>query len=111
MAQNKDMSTTTHLGSEDHSHHPTPGTYFKVAITLSVITAIEVGVFYVEGLSYGIIPILAILSSLKFALVIMFYMHLRYDNRLFSGLFLTGLALAFLVVIALLALFKFFAFG
>lgn len=110
MAQNKDMSTTTHLGFEDHSDHPTPGTYFKVAITLSVITAIEIGVFYVEDLSYGIIPILAILSGLKFALVIMFYMHLRYDNRLFSGLFLTGLALAFLVVIALLALFKFFAF-
>ena len=108
MAQNKDMSTETHLGSEDHSDHPTPLTYFKVAMTLSAITAIEVGIFYVEGLSYGIIPILTILSGMKFALVIMFYMHLRYDNRLFSTLFLTGLTLAFLVVIALLALFQFF---
>jgi|TARA_Y100000590_G_C15743751_1_gene1021219 cytochrome c oxidase subunit 4 len=108
MAQNEDMSTETHLGSENHSDHPTPLTYFKVAMILSIITAIEVGIFYVEDLSYGIIPILTILSVMKFALVIMFYMHLRYDNRLFSTLFLTGLALAFLVVIALLALFQFF---
>ena len=88
--------------------HPTPLTYFKVAITLTVITAAEVAIFYVEDLGKGIIPVLVILSATKFALVAMFYMHLRYEARLFSGLFVGGLALAFAVGLALLGLFRFF---
>ena len=91
-----------------HTGHPTPGTYFKVALILSVITAIEVGIFYITALGKGIIPVLTVLSIAKFALVAMFYMHLRYDARLFSGLFVGGLALAFAVVLAVLGLFKFF---
>ncbi len=94
-------------GSESvHMGHPTPGTYFKVAITLSAITAVEVGVFYMEFIKHGIIPVLVVLSALKFALVAMFYMHLRYDNRIFSWLFIGGLLLAVTVGIALLGLFQ-----
>lgn len=91
-----------------HTGHPTPMTYFIVAMTLSALTAIEVIVFYFTWLGYGIIPVLVILSGAKFALVVMFYMHLRYDARLFSVLFVGGLALAFAVVFALLGLFHFF---
>jgi len=96
-------------GHSAETQHPTPLTYFKVAMSLVIITAIEVGVFYVEDLGKGIIPILIILSGGKFALVAMFYMHLRYDARLFSAFFVGGLALALSVSLALLALFKFFA--
>ena len=88
--------------------HPTPLIYFKVAMTLVAITAAEVGIFYVEGLGRGIIPILVIMSGVKFALVIMFYMHLRYDDRLFTRMFIGGLALAGSVVLALLGLFQWF---
>ena len=92
-----------------HTGHPTPLTYFKVAMTLSIITAAEVAVFYVEGLGHGIIPVLVVLSAAKFALVAMFYMHLKYDARLFSWLFVGGLTLAVAVFIAVLGLFQFFA--
>ena len=88
--------------------HPTPKMYVMVAMTLSAITAIEVAVFYVTWLGRGIIPVLAILSVVKFALVAMFYMHLKYDARLFSTFFVGGLALAFAVVLALITLLKFF---
>ena len=88
--------------------HPTASTYFKIALILAAITAGEVVVFYIEGLGHGIIPVLVVLSGAKFALVAMFYMHLRYDAKLFSGLFVGGLALALSVVLALLGLFKFF---
>ena len=91
-----------------HTGHPTPLTYFKVAMTLVVITAAEVGIFYVGGLGRGIIPILVILSGVKFALVVMFYMHLRYDDQLFTRMFIGGLALAGSVVLALLGLFQWF---
>ena len=88
--------------------HPPALTYFKVAMLLALLTAAEVGVFYIEGLGHGIIPVLVLLSGTKFALVAMFFMHLRYDARLFTGLFFGGLTLAVLVSLALLALFKFF---
>ena len=104
----------THATVEDsagetvHTGHPTPLTYFKVAMTLSAITAVEVAIFYAEWLGYGIIPVLVILSGAKFAMVVMFYMHLRYDARLFSTLFVGGLLLAITVVFALMGLFRFF---
>ncbi|HBD84146.1 MAG TPA: cytochrome C oxidase subunit IV [Dehalococcoidia bacterium] len=91
-----------------HTGHPTPGTYFKVALILSAITAIEVGVFYITALGKGIIPVLTVLSIAKFALVAMFYMHLKFDHKLFTTLFLSGLALAMIVVFALISLFQFF---
>ena len=91
-----------------HDTHPTPMTYFKVAMALSLITAIEVAIFYVNWLGYGIIPILVILSGAKFAMVAMFYMHLKYEARLFSGLFVGGLTVAIGVTFSLLALFRFF---
>lgn len=97
-----------HAAAEVHTGHPTPKTYFIVAMILSAITAVEVAIFYATWLGHGIIPVLAILSTVKFAMVAMFYMHLRYDNRLFSSLFVGGLALALSVVFALIGLFKFF---
>ena len=90
-----------------HTGHPTPLTYFKVAIALCAITAAEVGVFYVAGLGRMIIPVLVILSATKFSLVVMFYMHLKYDTKLFSGFFLGGLALAITVFLVVLSLFYF----
>lgn len=95
-------------GATGHTGHPTPFTYFKVAMTLSIITAIEVGIFYIEDLGKGIIPVLVVLSTAKFALVAMFYMHLRYDSRIFTALFVGGLALAISVTLAVLGLFQFF---
>ncbi len=97
-----------HAAAEVHTGHPTPRTYFIVAMILSAITAVEVAIFYATWLGYGIIPVLAVLSTVKFAMVAMFYMHLRYDSRLFSSLFVGGLALAFSVVFALIGLFRFF---
>ena len=108
------MTETTHDDTEQtpggivHTGHPTPLTYFKVAMILLAITAAEVGVFYVEDLGKGIIPVLVVLSSAKFVLVAMFYMHLRYDARLFSGLFVGGLVLALSIGLSMLGLFKFF---
>ncbi len=106
------MSQDTQLAADNvesvHTGHPTPATYFKVAMILSAITAIEVGIFYLEFLSYGIIPILGLLSTAKFILVAMYYMHLKFDSVIFSTMFVSGLLLAAAVVLALLALFSFF---
>jgi len=93
--------------SQEEAHHPTAKQYFRIAMVLSVITAIEVGIFYLEFLGYWMVPILVVLSTAKFALVVMYYMHLRYEHKLFSYLFVSGVILATIVIFALVALFSF----
>nr|PZN91415.1 MAG: cytochrome C oxidase subunit IV [bacterium] len=88
-----------------HSH-PTWKTYTMVAIVLAIITAAEVAVFYVPSLEGALVPILLALSAAKFSLVVMFYMHLKFDSRIFSGVFLAPMSLAMVVIIGLILLFK-----
>ncbi|MBI4336436.1 MAG: cytochrome C oxidase subunit IV family protein [Chloroflexi bacterium] len=86
--------------------HPTPFTYIKVAAVLGAITALEVVVFYMQALRPVVVPVFLALSATKFAGVVLFYMHLKFDSRLFSGLFAIGLVLAAAVIVALMALFR-----
>ncbi len=88
--------------------YPSPLTYVKIAAILGAITALEVAVFYMHSLRGVILPIFLVLSATKFALVAMFYMRLRFDNRLFSGLFFGGMLLASAVIVRLMALFGIF---
>ncbi|MGD8727285.1 MAG: hypothetical protein PVH40_06545, partial [Gemmatimonadales bacterium] len=53
-------------------------------------------------------PILLTLSGAKFALVVMFYMHLKTDHKLFTAIFTVPLLIAVAVVLALLILFGVF---
>lgn len=85
--------------------HATTGTYLRVAAILVMITLIEVGVFYVPAFQSALVPILLVLSAVKFALVVMFYMHLKFDSRFFSFLFGGPLLLALAVAVSLLFIF------
>ena len=89
--------------------HPTPATYVRIALVLAVITAVEVWAIYIDGLRHALIPILLVLSVLKFVLVALFFMHLKFDSRIFTIMFAGGLTLAVSIVFALMALFKIFA--
>ena len=82
--------------------HATTGTYLRVAAILVIITLIEVGVFYVPAFQSALVPVLLLLSAVKFALVVMFYMHLKFDNRFFTFLFGGPLLLGMAVVVGLL---------
>lgn len=89
------------------SRHPTLKQYVGIAIFLFAITIVEFVIILPEdfrGAGWTIAP-LAILSAIKFAAVIFFYMHLKFDNRLLTWIFLGGLALGFAVVFALIGLF------
>ena len=74
---------------------------------LTVITIWEVWAYYIPSLvaSRIFVPMLLVLSALKFAIVVMFYMHLKYDHRLFRALVTGPLLIAGLTGIALLFLF------
>jgi len=85
--------------------HASDKTYVGIAVVLAVITAIEVMVFYVDALHPVIVPILLVLSATKFTLVVMFFMHLKFDSKVFSGLFLGPLLVAVLIILGMLALY------
>ena len=87
--------------------HPTWSTYWKVATILTVITIGEVWAYYIPAFvaSRAFVPTLLVLSAAKFIIVVLFYMHLRYDHRLFRALFTGPLMIAIVTLIVLLFLF------
>lgn len=94
---------------EKERKQPSVDAYLAVAGVLTVITLVEVGVFYVPAFQSFLAPVLLVLSAAKFALVVMFYMHLKGDHPLFTLIFSVPLLLAVGVVVALLFLFGVFA--
>jgi cytochrome c oxidase subunit 4 len=81
--------------------------YVRIALILGIITALEVSTYYVD---FGplFLPALLIMMSIKFVMVVSYFMHLKFDNKLFSMMFYSGLILAIGVYSAALATFKFF---
>ena len=98
----------THAADAPHpvEHpHPTAGVYIRVAVILTILTVIEIGVFYVPAFHPVLAPVLLSLSAIKFAIVVMFYMHLKMDSRFFTFLFGGPLLLAAAVMLGLMFLF------
>ena len=83
--------------------HPDDAQYIKIGIALAVITAIEIALFYVSIHRAILITVLIVLSAAKFALVVMWFMHLRFDSTIFTTAFVTGLVLAAAVFTVVLA--------
>jgi len=88
-----------HAGGHAAAHaaehaHPGPRTYILIALILSVITAVEVAVYYIPALLDYIFPILIGLSVIKFVMVVGWFMHLKFDHVSFTWYFGGGLALA-----------------
>jgi hypothetical protein len=84
--------------------HPGSGTYITIALILTVITAIEVVVYYVPALLDYIFPILLFLSAVKFVMVVGWFMHLKFDHVSFTWYFGGGLGLALVIVLSLMIL-------
>jgi cytochrome c oxidase subunit 4 len=100
------MSNTATAHATEHAH-PTPATYAKIAAILCGITAVEFICFYIQALRPVFVPLLLTLSAIKFSLVAMYYMHLKFDNKVFARLLVGGLALGAAVLLWLFALFTF----
>jgi cytochrome c oxidase subunit IV len=90
------MSTTETSAApadEHHAHHPTPREYVRIAVVLGILTALEVSTYFVD---FGpvAIPLLVVLMLIKFVLVAGFFMHLRFDTKLYGRMLYGGLVLA-----------------
>jgi cytochrome c oxidase subunit 4 len=101
------MSTATESHEETHEHGMSDAGYIKIALILAAITAVEVSTYYVD---FGplFLPSLIIMMVVKFFMVVSYFMHLKFDNKLFGLMFYIGLGLAIFVYFVALATFKFF---
>ena len=89
------MSDSTTARESGHDH-PSAADYVRIALVLAVVTAMEVALYYVE-VGPLFLPSLIVMMIVKFALVVLWFMHLRFDKRIFANLFVTGLAIALFV--------------
>jgi cytochrome c oxidase subunit 4 len=78
-------------------HHPQPRQYVRIGIILAIVTAFEVAIYYIESLRDVLVPMLLAFAFIKFFLVATWFMHLRFDSKLFRRLFVAGLLLALAV--------------
>ena len=83
-----------HDHADEHGHGLTDFEYVKIALFLAVVTAAEVAMSYtIDFWGAFFLPILLAMMFVKFFVVILFFMHLRFDNRLFSIMFYMGMVL------------------
>lgn len=102
------MSThAAEQGHDSHGHeggHASVKFYWMIGGILAALTALEVAAYYME-LGAVEVPLLLALSVAKFILVVGFFMHLKFDSRIFTWVFVAGLVLAVFMVSALLVLY------
>lgn len=103
------MSNQTQVHEEAHA---SVGTYIKIAVILTIITVLEVGTYYWPWLNqpenhWLLVTSLVIMSAFKFFVVVGWYMHLKYDARIFRRFFFTGLTGAAIILTLIVLLFAY----
>ncbi len=74
--------------------------YLFVFIALTVFTLIETLVSYIQQESIKF-PTLVVLSVVKVILVLLYFMHLKSDSKVFSYLFIAGCVLSIPLILVL----------
>ena len=96
-----DPGTVEPVVDHDSAHeaeHPRDALYLKVAAALFVLTGMEVYSSYADWLGGAFLPVLLILMAIKFVLVVLFFMHLKYDKLFHSVVFVSAILAASLFV-------------
>jgi cytochrome c oxidase subunit IV len=102
------MSSTeveAHREQAELRDHPTPRKYVWIAIILAIVTALEVAIYYVPALEGVLVPSLIAFALIKFIMVALYFMHLKFDSRLFRRFFVTGIVLALVIFTVVLVTF------
>lgn len=121
------MTTTHHeptdepvpTGVLDGAAHeyPRDKLYVQVALVLAAITAVEVATYvwpdfpvwsWGSESNVGLIVSLLFMMAVKFGMVLWFFMHLKWDKPLLTRVFVSGLALAVVVYLAVMFAFRMF---
>jgi cytochrome c oxidase subunit IV len=91
--------------SSTHEEHPNHvPVYVKLAAVLGVVTAIEVAILQMPLPNAAMYVGMYSLAALKFGFVVAVFMHLKYDNKLLTGIFFSGFTIALATMVGLIAL-------
>ena len=92
--------------------YPSDWKYWKVGIILFVLTAIEVSTYVLADSVFSdsrvLIATLVVLMVIKFWAVAWYFMHLKFDKRILTVAFYSGIALALVVYLCMLLAFRYF---
>jgi cytochrome c oxidase subunit IV len=98
-----------HQTHPPHTVHPSGKEYVRIGVVLAALTATEVYISY-SSLPHGLlIGLLFVAAVIKFALVVLWFMHLRFDDRRYARFFVMGIAGAFTLYAVVLLTFKVFS--
>jgi len=90
---------------DDHGHsHPGEREYIRIAVILACITAVEVGIYYWGAVRDFLVPMLIVLSTVKFVLVVGYFMHLKFDDKRLAWIFTAAMGVALSIYIGTWAL-------
>lgn len=102
------LAEPTHDEHDDGDHGLTFKNAINIAIFLAIVTFVEVLTYFWDFGAVAV-PLLLVLMVVKFAVVVAYFMHLRFDNWLFTALFVTGVVLALAVYLITLATFEYWS--
>jgi cytochrome c oxidase subunit IV len=105
----QEMAVPAEHGAGHAAGHPSPKEYVRIGVILGVLTALEIGASYAGVSGSILIPTLFVLALVKFALVVLWFMHLKFDSRTYARFFMMGLAGAITLFLIVLLTFRVFA--
>lgn len=94
------MSDSGHGQAAEHHEHPQVP-YFLIFGALAVMTVVTIGASYVDIGKSGNVILAMFLASIKASLVMMFFMHLKYEKKTLVLIALAPFALAAILAVAL----------
>jgi len=106
---NDAMTSETREIVHDQHTHPGWKFYAVIGVILLVFTALEILGYVGETKEWyspgAAAAIILVLSAVKFFSVVAYYMHLKFDNKLFTGIFVFPALLGCLVIGGMILLF------
>jgi cytochrome c oxidase subunit IV len=104
-----DPGVRSQLARRSRARHPSDAEYVRIALILAAITGAEIAVYYLDSIKSLLIPLLFFFAIIKFALVVLWFMHLKFDNKLYARFFTAGILFALTVYAIVLLTFRVFA--
>jgi cytochrome c oxidase subunit 4 len=103
------MSSEMREIQHDQHTHPGPREYVIIGFILFVMTLAEYGLYLAEDRMHWLPQgpagvLIALVSAGKFLIVVAYYMHLKFDSKIFTGVFIFPALLATLVIVGLFTL-------
>jgi cytochrome c oxidase subunit IV len=109
LEERQEIGTDLHASAGAHgAGHPSPKEYVRIGVILFVLTALEITASYTDVSGAVLIPTLFVLAIVKFALVVLWFMHLKFDDRRYARFFVMGLAGASILYLIVLISLKVF---